>query len=242
LAKSPSNKKYYKNRRCTIKKYYRDTPGIAEIERIWAELGAMRDGKDNQLTLITSSLTGEGKSTIASLLARVMAFHEQETLLIDFDVRRPRLDQILNLRCKSGLIETLRFELPASTYIKKTAIPNLFLLNSGKLIGSPAEIFNSEKIEYFFIDIADSFKNVILDSPPVIPVSDSLLLSKCVDEVLLVVKAGSTPKYIVKRAINMFNKVKVKISGIVLNNMKNVLPHYYDYKSYGYNYYESQKK
>jgi Mrp family chromosome partitioning ATPase len=110
-------------------------------------------------------------------------------------------------------------------------------LNSGKLKGSPAEILNSEKIEYLFLDIAETFENVIIDSPPVIPVSDSLFLSRCVDEVILIAKAGSTPKYIIKRAINMFDKVNVKISGLVLNNMQNVLPHYYDYRSYGYNYY-----
>jgi capsular exopolysaccharide synthesis family protein len=226
----------------SIKKYYRDTPGIAEIERICAELEAMREGTKYQFLLITSSLSGEGKSTIAALLARAMAFHDQETLLIDFDLRRPKLNQIFNSNSKKGLIETLRLELPAKTYIKKTAIPKLFLLNSGKLNGSPSEIFNSDKINYFLIDIAESFEYIILDSPPMIPVSDSLLLSKCVDEVILVVKAGSTPKYIVKRTISMFDKVNVKISGIILNNMQNVLPHYYDFNAYGYNYYESLKK
>jgi capsular exopolysaccharide synthesis family protein len=234
--------KHHESRGIRSQKYYRDTPGLAEIERIVAELEALRKGKKNQFTLITSALSGEGKSTIASLLARVMAFHQKKALLIDFDIRRPRLDQILHSKHKNGLIETLRSELPAKTYIRNTAIPNLFFLNSGKLKKSPAEIFNSDKIEYLFLDIADSFENVIIDSPPVIPVSDSLLLSTYIDEILLVVKAGSTPKYIVKRAISMFNKVNAKITGIVLNNMQNVLPHYYDYKYYGYKYYEPLKK
>ena len=133
MAKSLAYEKYHKNRRGSFKKYYQDTPGVAEIERLEAELAAMKDGNKNQFVLITSALTGEGKSTIAALLARAMAFHQKEVLLIDFDIRRPRLAQILHSKCKCGLIETLLFELPTNTYIKKTTIPNLFFLNSGKL-------------------------------------------------------------------------------------------------------------
>ena len=86
------------------------------------------------------------------------------------------------------------------------------------------------------------YDNIILDTPPIVPVSDPVLLSKFADNVLLVVKAGSTPRYTVKQAITMLNDVKVEISGIVLNNMQNVLPHYYDYNAYGYNYYNASQE
>jgi capsular exopolysaccharide synthesis family protein len=239
MAKSSGNQQIQKKRISIIKKYYIDAPGTAEIERLGAKLTAMRDGNEKQVVLITSSITGEGKSTIASLLSRSMAFHQKKTLLIDFDIRRPKLDTIFNVRRKNGLIDILKQDLPVDTYIKETVIPNLVLLSSGLLKDSPAEIFNLEKIGKFFKSIRELYDNVILDSPPVVPVSDPVLLSNFADNVLLVVKAGSTPKYTVKQAINMLNDVKVEISGIVLNNMRNVLPHYYDYNAYGYNYYNA---
>lgn len=242
MAESDALKKYHKNRSYSIRRFYRDTPGIAEIERLGTELRAMRDGKKNQSILITSSISSEGKSTISSILARSLAFHQEKTLLIDFDIRRPRLNQIFNMKRKAGLIETFRNNLPVNTYIRDTPIPNLFLLNSGRLNVTPAEIFDPEKIEYLFLEVGEHYHNIIVDSPPVVPVSDSLLLSTFVDNVILVVKAGSTPKYVVKRAINMFEQVKVELSGIVLNNMNRVLPHYYDYDSYDYHYYEHLRK
>jgi capsular exopolysaccharide synthesis family protein len=241
VAKSTDNQQIHKKRLRTIKKYYIDAPGTAEIERLGAKLTAMRDGNDRQVVLITSSITGEGKSTIASLLSRCMAFHQNKTLLIDFDIRRPRLDTIFNVSRKNGIIDILQRDLPVGIFIKDTVIPNLVLLTSGILKVSPAEIFNLEKIDRFFKSIRELFDNIILDTPPIVPVSDPVLLSNFADNVLLVVKAGSTPKYTVKQAINMLNDVKVEISGIVLNNMSNVLSHYYDYNAYGYNYYNTSR-
>jgi len=219
-------------------KCHLDSPGIAEIERLGAKLDAMRNGKKKQIILITSSVIGEGKSTVASLLARCMAIHRNETLLIDFDVRRPRLHTIFDISRKDGLIDNLRSTLPFNLCVKPTFIPRLNLMSSGILDVSPSEILNTDLVKTFFKNLGKQFDCVIVDSAPVIHVSEPLLISKFVDEVVLVVKAGSTPKYVVKRAIDMFKDVKVDISGIILNNMQNVLPHYYDYNSYGYQYYE----
>lgn len=237
-----SHHKMMKKQISVIKKYYIDAPGTAEIERLVAKLIAMRDGNEKQVILITSSITGEGKSTIASLLSRSMALHQKKTLLIDFDIRRPKLDSIFNVKRKNGLIDILQLDLPVDTYTKNTIIPNLLLISSGVLKQSPAEIFNFDKIDNFFKSIKELYDNIILDTPPIVPVSDPVLLSKFADNVLLVVKAGSTPRYTVKQAITMLNDVKVEISGIVLNNMQNVLPHYYDYNAYGYNYYNASQE
>lgn len=224
----------------SLRKYYTDTPGSAEIERIGAKLDALKNGKKKQVILITSSLLGEGKSTVASLLARSLAIHRKKTLLIDFDLRRPRLHDLFDVNCKNGLINILRSDLPFELCIKETLIPHLKLISSGILDVSPSEILNNDLIKLVFDSIGNGFDKVIVDSPPVIHVSDPLLLSKFVNEVIVVVKVGSTPKYVVKRTIRMFHDVKVKISGIILNNMQNALPHYYDYKSYGYQYYGYQ--
>jgi tyrosine-protein kinase Etk/Wzc len=222
-------------------KYYLDTPGTAEVERLAAKLDALRNGKKKQIILITSSVTKEGKSTVASLLARSIAMHRKNTLLIDFDIRRPTLHSIFNISRENGLVDILQSDLPINSFKKESVIPNLFIISSGILNESPANILKTERMTHFFHSIKSQYNNVIIDSPPLIPVSDSLLLSKFVNDVILVVKAGSTPKYVIKRAINMLKDVNVKVSGIVLNNMQNILPHYYDYKTYGYEYYENEE-
>ncbi len=226
----------------SLRKYYSDTPGTAEIERLAANLDAMRNGKKKQIILITSAVIGEGKSTIAALLARSLAVHKKETVLIDFDLRRPQLHHLFEVDCKDGLIDILRSNLPFSRCLKPTNFPHLILISSGILDSNPVEILTNDRLKIFFEYIGDKYDTVIVDSPPVIHVSDSLLLSKFADEVILVIKAGSTPRYVVKRAIKMFGDVKVKISGIILNNMENALPRYYDYKSYHYQYYQYQDK
>jgi capsular exopolysaccharide synthesis family protein len=229
------------NHKERAQQYFTDSPGSAEIGRLGAKLDSMKNGRQRQFILITSSVSGEGKSTIASLLARSKALHHQKTLLVDFDIRRPKLDTIFNVPKKNGLVDILRSELPLNLCIKRTHIPNLTLITSGFLTGNPVEVLNSERIKLFFESIGEHCDEIIIDSPPAIPVSDPLILSKFVDNVILVVKAGSTSKFVVRRAINMFNDINVKLSGIILNNMANVLPYYYDHKSYGYQYYEYEK-
>ena len=218
---------------------YFDSPGNAEIERLNAKLSALRNGTEKQVVLITSSILGEGKSTVAARIARTSARNRKNaTLLIDFDLRRPRLHRIFNVAKSRGLADILGLQLPLKTCIKRTSIPNLLLLTSGDIQGNPLNLLKSDKIENFFMEVRSFFDHVIVDSPPVIPVCDSLLLGRVVDNVLFVVKAGTTPKVVVKRAIEIFYDVKVEISGIVLNNVNNVLPYYYDSDYYGYKYYE----
>lgn len=221
-----------------IKMNYKDTPGNAEIERFVAKLDTLCNGSEKQVVLITSAIIGEGKSTVASRIAQASAHNRKNpTLLVDFDLRRPRLHEVFNVKRSNGVAEIFSHGMPLRVCIKRTYFKNLFLLTSGNLKQTPFELFNSQTIKEFFMAIRNSFDNVIVDSPPVIPVSDPILLAKVVDTVILVVKTGVTSKFVVKRAIDMFDDVKVNISGMILNNMKGVLPYYYDY--YDYKYYEN---
>ncbi|MFQ5641562.1 MAG: tyrosine-protein kinase family protein [bacterium] len=222
------------------KGYHSDNAGNAEIGRLIAKLDTLCNGSLQQIVLITSAILGEGKSTVASRLARSSARNRKNpTLLIDFDLRRPRLHQLFGVRKRQGLVDIFDGRIPLRDCIKRTSIPGLMLLTSGRLRKeTPIELLTADKIKTFFSEVRNSFDNVIVDSPPIIPVSDPLILGKIVDNVILVVKAGVTSRHIVKRAIDMFLDVKVSISGIVLNNMDNVLPYYYDSNYYGYKYYE----
>lgn len=218
---------------------YDDTPGNAEFKRLVAKLDVLKNGKNQQTILITSAIIGEGKSTVASYVAQSAAYYrKQSALLIDFDIRRPRLHEVFNVRREKGVVDILNDGIPLVSCCKKTAIDNLFLVTAGKTDLNPNELLTSDRIKNLISEARTHFEYAIVDSPPIIPVSDPLLISRFVDNVILVIKAGSTLRHVVKRAIDMLFDIRVEVSGFVLNNMNNVLPRYYDYKYYGYKYYE----
>lgn len=221
----------------SYKGLYRDSPGNAEIERLVAKLDTLRAQQRRRITLITCALTGEGKSTVASLVARSVAHKlNTPTLLVDFDIRRPTLHRIFNVKRERGLSDILSLNLTIKNCLKQTAIPNLVLLTSGHSNENPNDLMKSDKILFFLKSVRVYFENIIIDSPPVIPVSDPLMIGKQADNVILVIKAGETVRSVVKRAIDMFADIDVKITGIVMNNMNCVMPYQYDYRYYGYQY------
>ena len=221
-----------------VSNYYQDTPVNAESERLLAKLETLRAGKSRHTLLFSSALMSEGKSTSASLTAISMARHHYNTLLIDFDVRRPQIHEIFNLNQKNGLTDILRSPAEMTSCIKQGPIPYLSVITTGELEANPLEVLNSTAINQFFLNIPDHFTHIIVDSPPVIPVSDALMLSKMVDDVILVVRAGKTSREYLSRAIDLFGDVKVEISGLVVNNMDNALPYQYDHRYHNYSYYK----
>lgn len=222
--------KFYRNS-------YQDSPGNTEIERLVAKLDALNYGKRTRVTLVTSALSGEGKSTVASLVARSAAYKlNTPTLLVDFDIRRPTLHRIFQVRKERGMVDIMGLNLTIKNCLKQTSISNLALLTSGASEQNPNALMKTDKVKVFLKTVGLYFENIIIDSPPVIPVSDPLIIGKLVDNVILVIKAGETAKSVVKRAIDMFADIGVKVSGIVMNNMESVMPYQYDYRYYGYKY------
>lgn len=222
------------------KKAYRDTPGNAEIERLVAKLGILRmPGKPCQSILITSALQGEGKSTVAANIGQSLARNNKKpTLLIDFDIRRPRQHQIFGLPKAPGMVDILSTEFSIKDCFKSTSFPNLLVLTSGEINQNPTEILKSDHLHAFFDETSNHFGHIVIDSPPVLPVSDPLVLSKFADNVLVTIRAGHTHRQMVKQAIDMLRQVEADVDGIVLNNVDNVLPMSDDYSQYEYDYYE----
>jgi len=221
--------------------YYDDTPGNAETQRLFVKIDGLRKDIERHCLLFTSAMLGEGKSTISSHVAMTCARNwSNKTLLIDFDLRRPRAHKIFNIERENGVAEVLAGHCSFDACIKPSLERQLDVISAGKLETSPLEVFNSGTIRQFIQVARERYKNIIIDSPPVIPVSDPLTLSRFVDHILFVVKAGQTPRKIVKRGLDMFSSANIEISGIVLNNVDNVLPAYFDPKYYGYHYYSYQ--
>lgn len=221
-----------------LKEARNDTPGNAEIMRLLTKLDTFRNGTPKQTIMFTSALLGEGKSTISTNIAIASSRNRQKpSLLIDFDLRRPKLHHIFKVDKAPGVVDAVTNQVSFQELVKDSGFPNLKIITSGNLNESPIKIFNAQNIKAFLDTASSYYDNIIVDAPPVIPVSDPLVIGKFVDNVILVAKAGETPKRVIQRAVDMIHNVEIKISGIILNNMRNVLPYYYDHKYYGYDYY-----
>ena len=207
-----------------------------EFRRLYSKIRHLNPNKDLKRLLITSATVNEGKSTTAALLATTISkYRNTKTILIDCDLRRPTAHKIFGVERENGFIDVVLNKKSLKSALKDTFIPKLKILTSGELSKSPAEIFNLPKLKEVFEEIKWYFDTIVVDCSPIIPVSDPLILSSEMDGALLVVKAGKTPRELVKRAAELMKDAGIQIFGIVINNVKDVLPYYYNYR---YDYYQ----
>lgn len=219
-----------------------ESPLATECRRIFSKLKAAHDERNVKTIMITSSTLGEGKSTTAHFIALASSeLGKSRTVLIDLDFRRPQMHELFGVEKNDGVADILTTKVRTGAYLKRTPYPNLSILTCGKITKSPFELLNSEKLKRMFAELKDFFDILIIDAPPVIPVSDSLLLSPEIDGALFVIKAGKTQKPVIQRAIQLLQDAKIEILGAVVNNMEHVLPYYYDYAFYDYKYYEQEE-
>lgn len=226
------------------KKYlsYKETPEITEIGRLCYKIKHLRAEQNSRIFLVTSSIVGEGKSTVASLLAMFCA-HSQKlaTLLVDCDLRRPRIHKIFNLPQERGVSDVLAYGINGNSVLKKSKIPLLNVMTAGRTEQNPAELFLNDSTQEMLMNACAQYDVVILDAPPTLPVNDTLLLANYAEAILFVVKAGHTRKKIMERAIALLDSNQGKIVGIIINNAKGILPYYYDYRYYNYKYTTASK-
>lgn len=226
-----------KNTNNILSQYKDDSPESVEFRRIYTKLNNLGPSNHVKKIMITSSISGEGKSTISSLLAITCArYNSGTTLLVDCDLRRPNIHKIISLPKEKGLAEILKGEMTPLETIKDTNLENLKIITGGELKERPSKLLNSSRIVSIFAELQPNFETIILDTPPVIPVSDSLILSVIADITLVIIKAGKTQKEVAKRAIELLKDTKVSTVGILVNNLANMLPYYYNYNYYRYKY------
>lgn len=190
--------------------------------------------------LVTSSQASEGKTTTALNLAASFASVGRRILVIDADLRRPRVGRELGvLGEKAGLTEVLTGQSAHKDALLKDLIPNVSLLLSGAVPPNPAELLGSQKMERLLEELGAEFDHIIIDSPPVLPVTDSVVLSRYVDGVTLVVRAGVTPRQAIQDAIEKLQYVGANILGCVLNDVDTSKSEYQYYNRYYAAYYNS---
>lgn len=193
--------------------------------------------KKIQSILITSSGTGEGKSTTAANLAIVMAQSGNNTIIIDCDQRRPNTHKLFGVSNEVGLSNFIVGTIGFNEVIQKTEVENLHILTSGTRPPNPSELISSNKMMGFVEELKKEYDYIILDSPPVIPVTDAQLLASYADGCLLVVSSGEVEKEAVIKAKDLLNKVNAKIIGVILNKLEVREKGYYGYY---YHYYYGQ--
>ncbi len=189
--------------------------------------------------LITSAVPSEGKTTTASNLAIVLARMGERTLLIDADLRRQSIHKHFKLDNSAGLGSIIVEKGDLFSAIKEIEIvPHLSVLPGGPTFPNPSEVLASERMRDLISSLREKYDRIIIDSPPIMPVSDPLIVGGLADGVIMVSQAGSTGKAVVKKACQSLMKLNVHIIGIVLNKVR-VRKRGYGYYYYYHNYYYS---
>ena len=197
------------------------------------------EGARPKTLLITSAAPGEGKTTVASNLAIILAFSGARVLLVDADLRRGRLHSLFGIPPEGGFAKVLQQRIPWSDAIVKTNIENLSVLPRGKSLPHPAEHFLSKVTDQFLQDVYDQFDYILLDSAPVLVADDTLSLAPKIDGVLFVVRFAQSSARMGRRALDLLAHRQVNVLGLICNDV-NLSEAEYGYGSY-YQYAEPQK-
>lgn len=197
-------------------------------------------GQPPKTILVTSSQPSEGKTTTAINTAFMLAQTGAEVLIIDCDLRRPRLHSQFEVGNSKGLTTWLSGEKNLDNLLQTCArTPNLKILTSGPVPPNPAELIGSEEMRKLLAQLSERFAHIIIDSPPAISFTDASILSTMVDGVMLVVHGGRSSRAVVRRAKQQLLDVGAHIFGVVLNNVKLESQDYY-YSGYYSNYYSTE--
>jgi succinoglycan biosynthesis transport protein ExoP len=204
----------------------------AEMYRMLrAAISFSRAGSPPKTVLFTSTLPDEGKTVTAINTAASFAQLGRSTLLIDADLRRGRLHELLDLENEVGLTQVLVGQAELSQSIRPTLIPNMSLISAGVVPPNPADLLSSVKMHEVLTQLQTDYDHIVIDSPPLI-VSDSLALATIVDGTFIVV-GPDTPKRLVRDVCEQFRYVGARILGVIMNRA-DLFQHRYNY---GYDYY-----
>ena len=189
--------------------------------------------------VVTSPTPQDGKTTISTNLAIILAQGGQKVTLVDADMRRPRVHAVFGLDNKQGLSALFLKQVAMEEAILSTGIPNLGIIPSGAVPPNPAELLSSIRMEELLYEIQTTSETVIIDTPPVLSVTDSSVLIPYIDGILLVVQVGQTHNSAITQAVDNLRQVGANIVGLVVNGIKFSGSRYsYYYRSRYYsNYY-----
>lgn len=220
------------------------TPGATSWSRVAEALRGMRTsillsspGAPPKVIMFVSTRPAEGKTSIAALTSITFALNGSKVLLIDADLRRPAI----HLRFRIGKGQGLSSVLSGKATLREAVcewkeLPNLHLLPSGPVPPLPSELLSSKQMENLLAQARADYDFVVLDSPPVLAVTDAAILARLLDGAILVVRYGSATKQVVRRCIDVLERSGAHLLGVAVNAVDYTAPEYSDY--YGKKYYE----
>ena len=190
--------------------------------------------KEIKTIVVTSSTPGEGKTTTIANLAITIAQAGVKVLLVDTDLRKPRIHSLFGLNNSKGITTLLAQHGELKDYVNSVGINNLDVLKSGPIPPNPSELLGSNAMKNFIQKAKENYDIILLDSAPVGSITDAAVLSAISDGVIFVVNSGKVDCEIVKRAKESLENVKANMLGVVLNNVtKQNQDGYYQYEYYG---------
>ncbi len=199
--------------------------------------------KDIKSILVSSAGPGEGKTTTVANLAITFANLGRKTLLVDTDLRRPVIHSVFNVKREPGVTNYLSGQTDDyHSLVKPSEIENLSLLTSGLIPPNPSEMLGSKKMSQFIKKLESDWEMILFDSPPLVAVTDATMISKEIDSIILVIKAGQTDKKAFHHTMANLKNIEAPLDGIVMNavtSKSNYGSYYYYYYHQYYHYYSS---
>lgn len=212
------------------------SPISEQFRTIRTNINFMAIDKPIKTLAMTSANVSEGKSTVTDNLAVVWAQTGQKVLLIDSDLRRPTLHATFNKNNQQGLTTVLTSgtnSVDLRQIIQESGVDNLDILTAGPIPPNPAELLNSQRMKTLLDTVKSIYDMVIVDVPPMLEVTDTQILSRSLDAVVLVVKQGQTQKLAIKRSVELLRLAKANLLGYVMNDVNTGSDAAYGY-GYGY--------
>ncbi|GAA3400856.1 polysaccharide biosynthesis tyrosine autokinase [Pseudarthrobacter polychromogenes] len=182
--------------------------------------------------LVTSSLPGEGKSTTAANIAIALAEAGQAVCLVDADLRRPMINEYLGLDRNAGLTTALVGAAPVNDLLQPWGDDHLYVLSSGQIPPNPSELLGSEAMKDLILELEQQFDIVIIDAPPLLPVTDAAVLSQHVGGVVVVVGSHKIKRQDLEKSIRALDMVEANLLGVILNRLPSKGPDAYTYSYY----------
>lgn len=209
--------------------YYQPKGAVAEQYRT-LRTNIQRINKETPVKciVITSSIHNEGKSTTSANLAVAMTYElEKKILLIDADLRKGRVHEIFGLRNIKGLSNYLEGEATEDDILRKTPIHGLDIVTCGFIPANPSELLGSKKMIDFLWAMEQKYDFILIDTPPIIPLTDAAVLGAGVDGVVIVAQAGRTKREVIHQSKFLLTQAGCNILGYVLTNVEYYIPSYY---------------